>query len=333
MSNGIADLWKNIRGKADDPSLGYVGASMLPGIGEATDLVEIGAGLQDRSPGRVGLGIAGLMLPFVGAAGLSKLFRGTRKLPMDKASRMKRAKKMGFDTPLFHGTYKDPKKVYPAFRYLPDAKKTPTVKYPGGAEDWVHLEPSKVGMEGPGTYLSTPNMASIYAEGIHRGGEGMPRIYPVMVRSKKLLKINSPDYKKIKNKLVRKMSRKPKRNFMEKYELESRNAAANWERRFETRLAKDVEKAGYEGMYTGDLTGKVPPGYAEEVGSELAEFASAPNVVIFNPKNMRSTSAKFDPRKRHSPDLLAGIAGLTAARQASNALREDLEEAQIGPSA
>jgi len=69
----LRSLWEGIRGRADDPSLGYVGASMLPGIGEATDLVEIGAGLQDRSPGRIGLGLAGLALPFVGAAGLKKI--------------------------------------------------------------------------------------------------------------------------------------------------------------------------------------------------------------------------------------------------------------------
>ena len=69
----LKQLWEGIRSKADDPNLGYIGASMLPGVGEATDLVEIGAGLQDRSPGRVGLGIAGLMLPFVGAAGLKKV--------------------------------------------------------------------------------------------------------------------------------------------------------------------------------------------------------------------------------------------------------------------
>ena len=69
----LKQLWGGIRSKADDPSLGYIGASMLPGVGEATDLVEIGAGLQDRSLGRVGLGLAGLMLPFVGAAGLKKI--------------------------------------------------------------------------------------------------------------------------------------------------------------------------------------------------------------------------------------------------------------------
>ena len=80
----LKQLWGGIRRKADDPSLGYIGASMLPGIGEATDLVEIGAGVQDRSPGRVGLGIAGLMLPFVGAAGLKKVGPKLKKALKEK---------------------------------------------------------------------------------------------------------------------------------------------------------------------------------------------------------------------------------------------------------
>ena len=77
-------LWESIRGRADDPSLGYIGASMMPGVGEATDLVEIGAGLQDRDLGRIGLGLGALALPFVGAPALRKLFKGRKKIrPLD----------------------------------------------------------------------------------------------------------------------------------------------------------------------------------------------------------------------------------------------------------
>ena len=76
----LKQLWGGIRARADDPSLGYIGASMMPGVGEATDLVEIGAGLQDRSLGRVGLGLGALALPFVGAPALRKLFKGRKKI-------------------------------------------------------------------------------------------------------------------------------------------------------------------------------------------------------------------------------------------------------------
>ena len=142
---------------------------MLPGIGEATDLVEIGAGLQDRSPGRIGLGIAGLMLPFVGAAGVKKLLKGRRKLPMDEANRLKRAEEMGFDMDLelAHGTRADIE----------------------GVADWTTLNPSEHGALGRGVYLSKPIPAASYATGRNawmRPGDS-PRLYPARVRSKKLL--------------------------------------------------------------------------------------------------------------------------------------------------
>ena len=73
ISGKLKDLWRGIRRKADDPSWGYIGASMLPGLGEATDLVEIGAGIQDRDLGRIGLGLGSLALPFVAAPALRKM--------------------------------------------------------------------------------------------------------------------------------------------------------------------------------------------------------------------------------------------------------------------
>jgi len=314
----LRSLWEGIRGRADDPSLGYIGASMLPGVGEVTDLVEIGAGLQDRSLGRIGLGITALALPFVGAAGLRKLFKG---LPMDEASRMKRAKKMGFDTTVFHGTYVDPKNSLGK-----------TVKYKGGAEDWISLEPSDTGMMGPGIYAGTPEVASGYAKweipkhqygrrSYMAGRLGGSRVYPLMVRGKKLLHVDfSPtsEYTKIKNKLAKKLSRK---EFLDvgldpnARSLPNDLASAPWRAgarqsmsHLSHKLAKAIEKAGYEGVYMGSLGVNA-------------------NVAIFDPKNIRSTWAKFDPKKRHSRDLLAGIAGLAAFRQTSNALREDLEGA------
>ena len=76
----LKDLWRGIRRKADDPSWGYIGASMLPGIGEATDLVEIGAGIQDRDLGRIGLGLGSLALPFVAAPALRKMMGKKAKM-------------------------------------------------------------------------------------------------------------------------------------------------------------------------------------------------------------------------------------------------------------
>ena len=279
----LKQLWEGIRGKADDPSLGYVGASMLPGIGEATDLVEIGAGLQDRSLGRVGLGLAGLALPFVGAAGVRKLLKGRRKLPMDDASRLKRAEKMGFDVDAYHGT---------------NAPMRP-------GEDWTSLEPGGSGMLGRGIYSGNPMTASGYAIDNARNAELLgeslmdlpqPRIYPIKVRGKKLLRVDrSPesDYMKILRTLDKRIQR------MSPAEVEKFKGA-----QYKDEIANLAKELGYEGLYDGTLGVNA-------------------TISIFDPKNVRSRWAAFDPAKVGSADLMAGIAGLTGARYMSNALRED----------
>ena len=174
-------------------------------------------------------------------------------------------------------------------------------------------------MMGPGIYAGTPEVASGYAKWEipkHQHGRGS-RVYPLMVRSKKLLEVDfSPTskYTKIKNKLAKKLSRTEFLDAGLDPNVGSipNNLISTPMSPLSHKLAKAIEKAGYEGVYMGDLGVNA-------------------NVAVFDPKNIRSTWAKFDPKKRHSPDLLAGIAGLTAARYASNALREDIEEAQVGP--
>ena len=52
-------------------------------------------------------------------------------------------------------------------------------------------------------------------------------------------------------------------------------------------LTKQAKKAGYDGIKVGDET------------------------VIFDPKNIRSVDAKFDPKKINSSNLLAGVGGLS----------------------
>jgi hypothetical protein len=52
-------------------------------------------------------------------------------------------------------------------------------------------------------------------------------------------------------------------------------------------LTKQAKKAGYDGIKVGDET------------------------VIFDPKNIRLTKAKFDPSKSDSANLLAGVGGVT----------------------
>lgn len=435
----LKQLWGGIRGRADDPSLGYIGASMLPGVGEATDLVEIGAGLQDRSPGRVGLGLAALMLPFVGAAGLKKigkkagdkyfspealsqargrfdskghyvdmdprtfleltdtggegfgrsidpaklervknlikegtLFessphlayrkgpksdiaevfgeegrhrakaladlgvesmpvrvrhvgsyeilqgnpddygglwprvlrgrsgdveipypvsdpRAARKLPMDEASRLKRAEDMGFDLDVYHGTHS-----------------TEGL----GRGDWDYLDPnapqdiSLSGIMGPkGTWVArNPEYANEYTvprlskerdrqailAGLMPYRDPGGRIYPLKVRSKKILEQDSQEW----NDLVEEITGR-------------RDIGPLWMSHMDEVL-EGAKRAGWEGIGFDHLN---PEG----------------TMMMFDPKNIRSRWAAFDPSKAGSRNLLAGIGGLAGTRYMSNALREDRE--------
>ena len=318
----LKQLWGGIRSKADDPSLGYIGASMLPGVGEATDLVEIGAGLQDRSLGRVGLGLAGLMLPFVGAAGLKKIGK------LDPAQRLKRKKEMGFDLDVYHGTAKR----------IDDLD--PTVEM----GDWTTFEKGKRGHLGRGIYV-TPNadIASRFATekiptdkfGEPLAGMGslyQPRVYPVTVRSGKLLdlpddvargirerKVSNPRtvYDEIWNDAVEEFDNGIIGDDIDWEDYiakgESQGAYPNTDPNFKYDMVKErvielAKERGYQGLRSRSVVGD------KDV------------INMFDMKDIRSaTAAQFDPSKADVGHLLAGIGGLTGARYMSNALREDRE--------
>jgi hypothetical protein len=55
----------------------------------------------------------------------------------------------------------------------------------------------------------------------------------------------------------------------------------------------------------------------------MDELMEGTEVMIFDPKNIRSRYAAFDPKKRNVSNIGAGLAGLAGARYMSNALQED----------
>ena len=84
MANGLEglapNLWQKVRRVLEPQSgaetAGLIGASMMPGVGEAIDIADIAAGIEDRNLGRIALGAAGLALPFV----TGRSIRGIRDL-------------------------------------------------------------------------------------------------------------------------------------------------------------------------------------------------------------------------------------------------------------
>jgi hypothetical protein len=174
-------------------------------------------------------------------------------LPMDEASRLVRAKEMGFDmdNPLYHGT--------------PETK------------DFDAFRASDSGNMGKGVYATNdPKYASTYAQpGRGFGTDFMTkeeirdshsRVLP-LVTNAKVLDLDNPEHLKL----------IPER---------LRNGSADAVGEEISNLAKEM---GYGGVKRGSAS------------------------VVFDPKNLRSKFAEFDPSKKDLSNLSAGLAAMIGA--------------------
>lgn len=174
-----------------------------------------------------------------GAIG-SGAMRETPNLPMDQASRLARAREMGFDvdTPMYHGS--------------------------NGPWDGDGFVPSKGGNLGPGSYLSQePRTASGYAERLQGGDSHLMdngHVTPVYARGKLA---TSAEY--------------------DKY-LDAAKADGFAAQSKVDEAHRRLKADGFTGI-RGDNMGRV--------------------VNVFDPADIRSPNAAFDPSKRHSTNLLA----------------------------
>ena len=330
-------LWEGLRDRADNPEWKDLPWHVAPITGELSDLVEVGAGLQDRSLGRVGLGLAGLALPFVGAPALRKLFKGRKKIrPLD-AQGMTRPRLGPVEGPPFRATFLSDAERARRARILPPARWNPAAEKMGLDLDLYHgtqlgfkdHDIMKVGSGrfGPGVYTSTsPKDAeewlNLHAGGSRgrttfdewakrRGADG-PRIYPLKARSRKLIEYGGKEWTDLADEL-------------EITRISSQDSGwagygdYSWDDN--AKISKLARERGYEGVFNPVSSERLyKPG---EYMDSMDELMEGTEVMIFDPKNVRSRYAAFDPKKRHVANLGAGIAGLTGVRYMSNALRED----------
>lgn len=212
----------------------------------------------------MGAALGGMAIPGPSASKIGKgagdltdaLRKAADDLPMDDASRMARAKEMGFDvdTPLFHGTADD---VYAFNLDHPNRKDT----------GWL----------GTGVYTTTdPKLASDYSS--MKAGRDAPNVMPLRA------KLKNPYYATSKDK--------------ERIMLISHSKGAESGREAADEWTSKLIKAGHDGVVLD---------YAKE------GWGGPREVVVFDPKNIRSRFAKFDPAKKGSADILAGLAPLGLA--------------------
>jgi len=182
------------------------------------------------------------------AADPQYLFENT-PLPMDEASRMARAREMGFDTgtPLYHGTPAD----FQSFSR-------------DGAEMNFGANQAEVGH----FLTNSPRYAAQYTEPPWNGFPTGPNIQPNFVRGR----FDSFG-----------------RDVIDDIEQ-------NWTPSDVRTWREEIEGSGFQGVSFG------PVRY--ELQTPVKE------VAVFDPANIRSRFARFDPEFRHLANLSAGVGGL-----------------------
>jgi hypothetical protein len=169
----------------------------------------------------------------------------------------------------------------------------PTV-YHGSPNNTIkEFIPSKEGMSGSGVYATTnPEVASEYATGKLSGVFGKkpsssnPTVYPLKVRGKLFDRENAQDVWDV---LTHQDPSLPHVDFSgEWWKDPSKLKAYDSQIKNLRNYPEAVKKSGmYSGIKIDDN-----------------------NVVVFEPKNVRSPFAKFDPSMSESGDILAGLAGV-----------------------
>lgn len=178
-------------------------------------------------------------------------------LPMDEASRMARAREMGFDTDAYHGTSDDVV----------------------GSFNLDHPNRKDTGWLGTGVYsTSDPQLASMYPA--MKSGTADPNVMPLRLGMKNPYQATLAE----KQRLMMIAHNNPEAG---------REAADLWTR--------ELQAKGYDGVML-----KYDP---KDVGAANAST----EYVVFDPKNIRSRFAEFDPAKADSSDLLASDPGMVGA--------------------
>jgi len=232
---GAEEAWRNLR---ENPVSDAIGG-FVPGVGQIMSAEDLASAISERRPGIAALAAVGL-IPVAGglakAASMLRAGRAARNLPMDEASRIARARELGFDVdnPMYHGT----------------------------AADIGKFERSSWGATGPGVYLTnSPEEAAMYARrAVSPRDLTGPNVMPVFVR---------------------------RQNVLSGRVVEGADPQT---------ISETARRQGYNAI---SQTVRNPASGVQD----KVEYLN-----VLNPKDIRSVYARFDPARRRSSDLLAGLA-------------------------
>ena len=178
-------------------------------------------------------------------------------LPMDEASRMARAREMGFDTDVYHGTN----------------------------ENITAFDPEKSMEFGESWFSSSPKVANDFA--MYRRTWPGANIMPAKIRG---------------NFLEFDGGGKPIRTAEQSLERHLRvDLSGGAKMNYGETVGEYARRKGYDGIRFSNVTDDVPS--SPNMGQPSDIYA------VFDPKNIRSRFAKFDPSKKDSANILAGVGG------------------------
>ena len=208
-------------------------------------------------------------------------------LPTDEASRMARAQEMGFDTDVHHGTRAD----IDEFSMDPYGRGEDNdlgihVGTKGQANDIVEYGPTAQIMSG-----------DQYAESAN--------IMPLKIRGKKFLELEDPMTQEWEpHGVVSQLAFISNSNHPNGIKLPGVDNFAPKHKQ----IREGLQKLGYDGIVYRNMM--------EGSGADKS-------YIVFDPKNIRSKFAQFDPAKAGSADILAGLAGLGVLGAGATALPQD----------
>jgi hypothetical protein len=255
-------------------------------LGLAGTIKPIGRAAAEYLPEAVKLAQKRVVEPIVKAAtddaatitisNMAREMAAGQVLDMSQAARIQRAAEQGYDTSKvwYHGTPK------------------------GGFDEFDPYGTSDYGLFGDGVYFtSDPEIASGYANKAVRG-MSRPTIYPVHLKVENPMNMESaPNLKAWKSAL-------PK-----EYEDIANQGSTNedvYRALEEMLMSEEYTKADARELIQGVLRDMGHDGIIHK-GGRTAGSRSHDVAIAFDPEQIRSISAAFDPAKKDSTDLLASI--------------------------
>jgi hypothetical protein len=337
---------------------GVMAAGLIPGTwpfadiaGAANDARHLWNEPESRTWLNYGGALAGLLPVIPGISQIARsaddVGRGVKRaasiaddLPMDEASRMARAREMGFDVDAYHGTqspvdfseFNTGGSIQDEMGELFDSGSGADPSSFMGAHFALEPGPANKFAEGRGASW----MKARVIEGAGDGAGG--RVLPVKVRGK--FKEFADD-----DAVQAYIYRQPVNSddveeaIMQRVDYDEDAASALFSQyenspTFREEINRDVmdtlmRESDDGGREFADELGSAARMKLEEQGFDgfrhknTVEGGTA--VAVFDPKNIRSRFAKFDPRKADSGDIMAGVGGLSAAALAAGLLAHEPE--------